>query len=63
MSDHDAVRGAGEMFVGGLDCVSRMTQQITRLRDIARRVTDDRQQTTEASPEGLELAGLADSKV
>lgn len=48
------------MFVGGLDCVPRMTQQIARLHDIARRVADDRQKAVESCPASLELAGLAE---
>ncbi len=48
------------MFVGGLDCVPRMTQQIARLHDIARRVADDRPKTAEVPPESFELSGAAE---
>lgn len=48
------------MFVGGLDCVPRMTQQIARLHDIARRVADVVQDRLENRPDSLEPAALAE---
>jgi hypothetical protein len=43
------------MFIGGLDWVPAMTQQIARLHDIARRVADEPQGNVNC----LEGAGMA----
>jgi hypothetical protein len=48
------------MFVGGLDVVPRMTQQIARLRDIARRVADDPQEGVRNRPDSPGVAVLAE---
>jgi hypothetical protein len=47
------------MFVGGLDCVPRTTQQIARLHDIARRVADDGQKVAEDCSASPELGAMA----
>jgi hypothetical protein len=47
------------MFVGGLDFVPQLTQQLARLHDIARRVADDRQEVVEGPSDSSGLAPLA----